>query len=192
MRDLISAMRSRAISPSRLFRRSFDTNSTVSSMARAARSAMLRSRKRTCRAIGLRRCPWQVSHAWASSSSHSFQAASSPLCSSSKPSRARPVPKQSSHQPCLELNENSRGSSSAKLVPQEGQARLMLNTCTLGFFAVESRSSTCTRPLPRSSALMTLRSSVLFISRALSFCTRICATGNSMVCSLNRFRRGHW
>ena len=45
------------------------------------------------------------------------------------------MPKQPSHQPCLELNENRRGSSSEKLVPQDGQERLMLNTCTLGFFA---------------------------------------------------------
>ena len=42
----------------------------------------------------------------------------------------------------------------------------MENTCTF-CFAVASRSSTCTRPLPRSSALMTLRSS----ESALSFCT---------------------
>src|SRR6185503_4853087 len=136
---------------------------------------------------GLRRWPLQVSQACVSSPSiHSFQAVSSPLCSSSKPSSCMPVPKQSSHQPCLELNENRRGSSSAKLVPQDGQARLMLNTCTLGFFA--SGSSTCTRPLPRSSAFTRLRSN----ESALSFCTDIVATGSSIVCSLKRLRRGHW
>ena len=61
---------------------------------------------------------------------------------------ARPVPKQSSHQPCLELNENRRGSSSAKLVPQEGQARLMLNTCTLGFFAGNRDRARAPGPCP--------------------------------------------
>ncbi len=38
-----------------------------------------------------------------------------------------------SHQPCLELKENSRGSSSGKLVPQDGQARLVENTASVTF-----------------------------------------------------------
>ena len=136
MRDLISAMRSRAISASRLLRRSLPTNvdGVVDGLARelgdveVAEAHVQRDRVEPLAVAGF-------AGRAASPSSHSFQAASSPLCSSSNPSSARPVPKQPSHQPCLELNENRRGSSSAKLVPQEGQARLMLNTCTLGFFA---------------------------------------------------------
>ena len=53
--------------------------------------------------------------------------ASSPVA----PRRARdlgPVPKQDSHQPCQNWEDNSRGSSSAKLVPQDGQARLVDST----------------------------------------------------------------
>src|SRR3954452_679588 len=98
--------------------------------------------------MGFSRWP---SHAWqgvGSCSYHSFHQISSPLCSSSKPVISTPVPKQLSHHPCLELNENSLGSSSAKLRPHEGHARFVENTTTRS----ESGPSTCTNPLPKSRA----------------------------------------
>src|SRR5262249_12561559 len=113
-----------------------------------ASEAIERSRNRTLSATGLRRCPSQASHGVGSCSYHSFHQISSPLCSSSNPVISTPVPKQLSHQPCLELNENSRGPSSGKLRPQEGHARLVENTTTRS----EPGARTCTRPLPKSSA----------------------------------------
>ena len=73
---------------------------------------------------------------------------------------ATPVPKQDSHQPCFELYENSRGSSSAKLRLHEGQARRVENTRTL------PRSITCTTPLPRSSASCSSRAQLALGLRA--------------------------
>src|SRR6185503_17864259 len=109
---------------------------------------MLRSRKRTLIATGLSRCPSQAVQAVGSCSYHSFHHTSSPVCSSSKPVISTPVPKQLSHQPCFELNEKRRGSSSEKLRPHEGQARLVENTVTL----LELGPSTWTSPLPKSRA----------------------------------------
>src|SRR5262249_61318790 len=83
-------------------------------------------------AIDARLCFWQ-SHAVQTCSSptyHAFHHLSSRVCSSSKPRNFNPVPKQDSHHPCLELNENSRGSRSGKLRLHTGQARLVDNTCT--------------------------------------------------------------
>ena len=101
------------------------------SPAAPASAAIERSRKRTLSAIGLRRCPWQArqAHRRRARTTRSTTV-SSPLCSASNPAISTPVPKQLSHQPWLELNENRRGSSSAKLVPQEGQARRVENTVT--------------------------------------------------------------
>src|SRR5262249_41138518 len=122
-------------------------------------------------------------HAVGSCSYHSFHHTSSPLCSASKPVISTPVPKQLSHQPCFELNEKRRGSSSEKLRPHEGQARRVENTVTLSLFG----ASTCTRPLPKSIARV--RASWMSASALAS--TRIDATGSSMVCSLKRDKRGH-
>src|ERR1700674_1765945 len=106
----------------------------------------------TARASGFRRLPPHSGQGW-STSSHSIQESST---WSSVPVRERsasqptsfsssPVPTQALHQPCRELYENRRGSSSAKPRPQDGQARLVENDC--GFFA-----RTCTAPFPSSSA----------------------------------------
>src|SRR4051812_47185743 len=95
---------------------------------------MLRSWNRTLSSTGLSRCPSQPVQAVGSCSYQSFHHTSSPVCSSSKPVISTPVPKQLSHQPCFELNEKRRGSSSEKLRPQEGQARLVENTVTLSEF----------------------------------------------------------
>src|SRR6185437_1167951 len=130
----------------------------------------------------LRRRPWQVSHGCVSRPYHSFHHTSSPDCSASKPGISTPVPKQPAHQPWRELNENSRGSSSAKLRPQDGQARLVENTVT----CLACGASTCTSPLPKSSA----RSSAARSARSPLTLTSTSATGSSMVCSLKRDRRG--
>src|SRR6185503_7090224 len=142
---------------------------------------MLRSRKRTLIATGLSRCPSQAVQAVGSCSYHSFHHTSSPVCSSSKPVISTPVPKQPSHQPCFELNEKRRGSSSEKLRPHEGQARFVENTVTLSALG----PSTCTMPLPKSSA----RTSASWMSVSAAASTRIDATGSSMVCSLKRESR---
>ena len=182
MRDLISAIRSRAISASRLLSRSLLTKVTVSSMAWRVRSAMFRSRKRTCSAIGFRRWPSQVSQVCARPSCHSFQAFSSPLCSSSKPSSARPVPKQPSHQPCLELNENRRGSSSRE-TRAAGRAGA-LDGEHLHFWLL--RAGVEVQHVQQALADVERADHVaLDAASALSFCTLICVTGSSMVCSLN-------
>src|SRR5579864_4440081 len=147
-RARISASRSRPICCSRVLSFSFEKNSRVRSTEPLANEATDRSRNITLSAIGLSRCPSHASHGVGSCSYHSFHQISSPLCSSSKPVISTPVPKQLSHQPCLELNENRRGSSSAKLRPQEGHARLVENTTTRS----ELGPRTCTSPLPKSSA----------------------------------------
>src|SRR5262249_41864522 len=91
--------------------------------------------------------------------------------------------KQLSHHPCLELNENSRGSSSAKLRPQDGQARLVENTTTRSDFGPR----TWTSPLPKSSARDSAWCRVVSVFASTSSCAR----GSRIVCSLNRDRRGH-
>ena len=68
------------------------------------------------------------------------------------------------HQPCLELKENSRGSSSAKLRPQEGQARLVENTlrCRLPRRATcDARPCRSRAPLPNSTRSSTAHSASL-------------------------------
>jgi hypothetical protein len=82
--------------------------------------------------------------------------------------------RSSSHQPCLELYENSRGSSSGKLVPQDGQARLVEKVT-----GTRRPASTLTTPLPCSSACRA-RAARLVVGRR----PRPCPTGRSMVCSL--------
>ena len=105
-------------------------NSGSRSTGSAASAAIERSRKRTASAVGIEALAVAAPQACGSRSYHSFHQRSSPLCSASKPAISTPVPKQLSHQPCLELKENRRGSSSAKLRPQAGQARLVENTVT--------------------------------------------------------------
>src|SRR2546429_3010873 len=154
-----------------------------------ARSAIDRSRKRTASASGLSRRPSHAEQAWASSSYHSFHQISSPLCSASKPRSFKPVPKHVSHQPCFELNENRRGSSSAKLRLHTGHARLVENVDR----AAPGKSSltllfgcTCTTPLPNSSARESASRNALSASGPT---TRL-ATGSSIECSLKRSSRG--
>ena len=81
---------------------------------------------------GFSRSPSHAGQASGSSACQSFQVATSPVCSASKPCSFRPVPMHFGHQPCFELKENSRGSSSAKPVPQLGQARWVEYTSTAG------------------------------------------------------------
>src|SRR3954470_3703378 len=183
-RARISASRSRPICVSRGVSFSLENKSRVRSTEPLASEATDRSRKRTLRAIGLSRCPSHALQGVGSCSYHSFHQISSPLCSASKPVISTPVPKQLSHHPCLELNENKRGSSSAKLLPQEGQARFVENTTTLSDFG----PSTCTRPFPKSNARDNAWCS--WVSCFAS--TSTCATGSSIVCSLKRDRRGHF
>src|SRR5262245_55511806 len=122
---------SRAISPSRPSTRSSWKKCSTEPTDSAVRSAMDRPRKRTCNAVGLSRLPSHDGHA-SSTSSHSSHESSTwssvPLFSrSSSQSMSlslNPVPKQVSHHPCFELKENKRGSSSGKLLLQDGQARL--------------------------------------------------------------------
>src|ERR1700761_9323570 len=147
-RARISANRSRPICVSREVSFSLAKNSRVRSTEPPASDATDRSRNRTLSATGFSRCPVHAPHATGSCSYHSFHHTSSPVCSSSNPVISTPVPKQLSHQPCLELKEKSRGSSSAKLWPHEGQARLVENTTTFSDFGL----STWTSPLPKSSA----------------------------------------
>jgi hypothetical protein len=80
------------------------------------------------------------------------------------------------------LKENSRGSSSAKLRPQEGQARLVENTVAAADFAL----STCTSPLPKSRA----RASAACSAASVLAPTSSSATGSSIVCSRKRESRG--
>ena len=124
--------RSRARAPSRRRRRRTRALAVDRSARRAA--AMERSRKRTCSAIGLSRCALAGSRRpSASRPNHSLppraprRSARASNCSRISHARCR---SSRSHQPCLELKENRRGSSSAKLVPQAGQARLVENTVT--------------------------------------------------------------
>src|SRR5687767_934547 len=106
---------------------------------------MERSRKRTFSATGFNLSPSQVLQGSASRPVQSIQAVSCSACSASVVATSTPVPKQLSHQPCFELKENSRGSSSPKLVPQEGHARLVENITGLPF---PFSGNTVSRPLP--------------------------------------------
>ena len=96
-----------------------------------------------------------------------------------------PVPKQLLHQPCRELKENKRGSSSGKPVPQFGHARLVENTAGASPAAALSM---CTTPRPCSSAA----SSASRSGASRPGCTMSEATGSSMECSTNRSNRGHF
>src|SRR5258707_14657795 len=133
-------------------------------------AAIDRSRNNTCNATGLRRWPAQAGQvtgsppsagapfacaapAWAAPASRHVD--SSPLCSASNCSNCSPVPKQLLHQPCLELKEKSRGSSSGKPVPQLGQARLVEKTLVVAAavgVVAPGPDSTCTTPRPCSNA----------------------------------------
>ena len=118
-------------------------------------AAIDRPRNSTWRATGFRRSPAQSGQVVAARARPLIARAtrdSSPLCSASNSASCRPVPKQLLHQPCRELKENSRGSSSGKPVPQFGQARLVENTAARiarGAVAL----ATCTTPRPCSSAV---------------------------------------
>ena len=189
-----SASRSRAISLLARLRASASQKNFASVFDRLrgrSRRSMFRSRKRTPSASGLRRLPFargaglvdlepldpRVEHVV-------FGAGL--LRSSSQPtsSIAGRCRSTLAHQPCFELNENRRGSSSGKLRPHEGHARLVENTVHLVGFG----PSTCTTPLPNSSARASAsRSCVSRSSRR----PRARATGSSIVCSLKRSRRGH-
>ena len=164
----------------------------------------------TARATAFRRVPWQVGHTVSatSSASGSAKVCSRPFWSSASTESSNtlrwslvsltPVPTQSGHQPCLLLYENRRGSSAAYEVAHTGQARSAENTCSLPIPAVGEPSSiaccrpsmplsTCTTPLPCCSACARAeRSSASFCG----FTSRL-TTGNSMVCSLKRSRRGN-
>src|ERR1700733_2108984 len=181
-RARISASRSRAIAASRVFNLSCAKNLRTSSIGSRASSAIERSRKSTLSATGFKRAPAQAAHRGGAPSYHSFHQISSPVCSAPKPLISTPVPKQLSHQPCLELKEKRRGSSSAKPLPQEGHARRVENTSTRVPFA----PSTCTTPLPKSS----VRSSAACNSESFDELTSMFATGSSIVCSRKRDRRG--
>src|SRR5882757_11143391 len=104
------------------------------------------SRHSTLSAIGFRRWPAHSAQVSVASSASSRHTDSSPLCSASNCGNCSPVPKQLLHQPCFELKENSRGSSSGNPVPQFGHARLVEKT------AASDRSPdpvcTCTTPRP--------------------------------------------
>src|SRR5277367_3836976 len=114
---------------------------------------------------------------------------SSPLCSASNCSSCNPAPKQLLHQPCLELKENSRGSSSGKPVPHFGQARLVENTAAVPAALPDfDASCTCTTPLPCSSAVSSSDRS----SASAEAPTLASPTGNSMLCSMKRSSRGHF
>jgi len=123
-------------------------------------SAILWFWKRTASAVGLRRLPLQLRQTLAGCalSSLSRKFSSSPVSSSLKSASCSPVPKQDVHQPCRELNENSRGSRSSKLLPQPGQARRVENRApALTFLRALPvvpvvTSVTLNRPLPTASA----------------------------------------
>src|ERR1700722_14113362 len=157
-------------------------NLRTAAMGSCASAAIERSRYRTLSAIGFKRAPAQSVQAGGSPSYHSFHQTSSPVSSSLNPLIASPVPKQLAHQPCLELKENRRGSSSANPLPQEGQARRVENTSTRAL--LEPR--TCSTPLPKSSA----RCNAACSSVSVWALTAMCATGSAMVCSRKRDRRG--
>src|SRR5690554_2546468 len=118
----ISVRVSRAISASRPRVTKPVKNVWASLTGILATSEMDRSRHNTARDTRFRRSPWQAGQV-CDGSSLSVQVLSSPVWSASKPCICSPVPKHCSHQPCLELYENMRGSGSGKLVPQLGHAR---------------------------------------------------------------------
>ena len=100
------------------------------------------------------------------------------------------MPKQLLHQPCLELKENNRGSSSGKPVPQFGQARFVEKTAGGESIApaLVGAASTWTTPRPCSSAAASDWRS----SDSVCEVTASVATGSSMLCSTNRSSRGHF
>lgn len=163
--------------PSKKLSRAF-TGSAVS-------SAIERSLKRRCKAMVLRRAPWQLGQSSAcspSSAGASSHCASSPVCSASNWLTRTPVPKQLAHQPWLELNDSSRGSGSGKPRAQDGQARRALNVCSGPL-----SGSTCTTPLPISSACSTAARNALSCRGP----QVMLATGSSMSCSTKRLRLGN-
>ncbi len=121
----ISATMSRAISFSRPSRARPRISAAIPDTGSRAYSAMFFPRNRTASASGRRRRPPQAGQVFSGPSHQSFHQISSPVCSASNPESCWPVPKQDGHQPCRELYENRRGSSSSKLLPHRGQARFV-------------------------------------------------------------------
>ena len=122
--------RSRAISASRPFSVEL-VEERCAVVDRQRRELGDRAARGSARASATGFSRWPSQAAQASPRPRTTRSTRSPrrVCSRRRSRRsARPVPKQASHQPCLELNENSRGSSSGKLRPQDGQARLVENT----------------------------------------------------------------
>ena len=147
-----------------------------------------RLRTRTAHACGFSRSPLHDGHGTASpSSSSSPWRSMSSSCSSAVSRReftvcfhTSPKPRHSVHQPCGELNENSRGSSSSNDRPQSGHARSVLRIVPRLF-----SSSTRMVPRPIFSALFTSSASLRLRGPRVSAGVRS-PTSTSMVCSRKR------
>ncbi len=126
-----------------------------------ANASMVRSRTRTAHATGLSRAPWHCGQGRSSSSSSqpvarssasSFSAAEALSSSRTRlPFHTTPKPRHSGHQPCGELYENKRGSSSSKASPHSGQ---LISVLSVTDFPLASTKRAV--PLPISSARLTI------------------------------------
>ena len=165
------------MSASRPLIANFSTHLRISVTLKRAMSVMPTPANFTARAVAFKRVPSQVGHATStkSSTSGSAKVCSRPLSLSSRTESSNtlrwsllsftPVPTQSGHQPCLLLYENKRGSNSVYEVAHTGHARRVENTSKRPMLLVSvpasiasrkpsSWLSTCTTPLPCSSAVV--------------------------------------
>ena len=156
-RDASSARMSRAISASRPVqlerrRRSARSRSIGSARQLGDRSGRASARRAPRGSAAGRRTPGRRS----STSSHSIHESSTwssaPVCSRSSTSRPRRSSgrcrSSAAHQPCFELNENSRGSSSGKLRPHERAGALGRERPATSRLASQPPSATtCTHAL---------------------------------------------